>query len=263
MICSAAALQSVMSPRPSRTMRPSAMDCTTDRSRSSLARSASSARVRSAVTAASTSAVSAAVARNSWLESRLSVIDSRTNGPALCAVFQTVSDETTTSAVAAPRGPEAQRGPDEHGEDDVRNVALRRKLGEQHEGGQQRGPLEQAPAREPAHSAGRPGEDQRGDHQRAREVRSHHVRQTSANWSAPDDVPEAQRRGPEARADQRPHGGGGDKREHVAHPLQAASGRRSGGAAGRRRRRSRACCRASDRTRSPAARRSRRPAGRR
>ena len=32
--------------------------------------------------------VSAAVARNSWLDSRLSVIDSRTNGPALCAVFR-------------------------------------------------------------------------------------------------------------------------------------------------------------------------------
>ena len=86
-------------------MRPSAIDCTTDRSRSSLARSASSARVRSAVTAARTSEVSAAVAMKSWLDSRLSVIDSRTNGPALCAVFKTVSDDTTTSAVAAPRGP--------------------------------------------------------------------------------------------------------------------------------------------------------------
>ena len=94
-----------MIPRASRTMRPSAIDCTTERRRSSLARSASSARVRSAVTAASTSPVSAAVARKSWLESRLSVIDSRTNGPALCAVFQTVSPDTTTSAVAAPRGP--------------------------------------------------------------------------------------------------------------------------------------------------------------
>ena len=81
------------------------MDCTTERNRSSLARSASSALVRSAVTAASTSDVSAAVARKSWLESRLSVIDSRTNGPALWAVFQTVSDDTSTSAVAAPRGP--------------------------------------------------------------------------------------------------------------------------------------------------------------
>jgi hypothetical protein len=57
------------------------------------------------VTAASTSDVSAAAARNSCVDSRLSVIDSRTKGPALWAVFQTVRPETITSAVDAPRGP--------------------------------------------------------------------------------------------------------------------------------------------------------------
>jgi len=70
-----------------------------------LLRSASSAWVRSAVTAASTSDVSAAAAMNSWLERRLSVIEARTNGPLLCAVFQTVRAETMATAVAAPRGP--------------------------------------------------------------------------------------------------------------------------------------------------------------
>ena len=70
-----------------------------------MAPSASTARVRSAVTAARMSDVSAAAARNSWLDSRLSVIDSRTNGPALCAVFQTVRPTTTTSAAEAPGGP--------------------------------------------------------------------------------------------------------------------------------------------------------------
>ena len=63
------------------------------------------ARVRSAVTAASSSEVSAAVAMKSCVESRLSVSDSRTNGPSFCAVFQTAIEQTTRIAVAAPRGP--------------------------------------------------------------------------------------------------------------------------------------------------------------
>ena len=61
--------------------------------------------LRSAVTAASTSEVSAEMAMNSCVASRLSVIESRTNGPSFCAVFQTVIEQTTKIAVAAPRGP--------------------------------------------------------------------------------------------------------------------------------------------------------------
>ena len=61
--------------------------------------------MRSAVSAASTSEVSAETAMNSWVASRLSVIESRTNGPSFCAVFQTVIEQTTKTAVAAPRGP--------------------------------------------------------------------------------------------------------------------------------------------------------------
>ena len=61
--------------------------------------------MRSAVTAASSSDVSAEVAMNSCVVSRLSVIDSRTNGPSFWAVFQTVIEQTTKTAVAAPRGP--------------------------------------------------------------------------------------------------------------------------------------------------------------
>ena len=91
-----------------------------------------------------------------------------TNGPALCAVFQTVSDETTTSAVAAPRGPNAQRAQMSTGKTTYGTKRCDGSSATQ-EGGQHRGPLEQVPAREPAHSAGRPGEDQRGDHQRARQ----------------------------------------------------------------------------------------------
>ena len=72
---------------------------------SASARCAASARVRSAVTAARTSEVIAEVAMNSCVASRLSVIESRTNGPSLCAVFQTVIEQTTRIAVAAPRGP--------------------------------------------------------------------------------------------------------------------------------------------------------------
>ena len=47
----------------------------------------------------------AEIAMKSCVASRLSVIDSRTNGPSLCAVFQTVIEQTTRIAVAAPRGP--------------------------------------------------------------------------------------------------------------------------------------------------------------
>ena len=45
------------------------------------------------------------MARKSCVDSRLSVTDSRTNGPALWAVFQTVSDATRSSALDAPIGP--------------------------------------------------------------------------------------------------------------------------------------------------------------
>ena len=45
------------------------------------------------------------VAMNSCVASRLSVIESRTNGPLLCAVFQTAIEQTMRIAVAAPRGP--------------------------------------------------------------------------------------------------------------------------------------------------------------
>ena len=49
--------------------------------------------------------MSAEIAMKSCVASRLSVSDSRTNGPSLCAVFQTVIEQTTRIAVAAPRGP--------------------------------------------------------------------------------------------------------------------------------------------------------------
>ena len=61
--------------------------------------------MRSAVTAASNIDVSAAIAMKSCVDRRLSVIDSRTNGPSFWAVFQTVIEQTTRIAVAAPRGP--------------------------------------------------------------------------------------------------------------------------------------------------------------
>ena len=62
---SATALHSVMTPPNSRTINPSVMQRTTDRSRSSLARNAAAAVARSAVTAARISELTAAVARNS------------------------------------------------------------------------------------------------------------------------------------------------------------------------------------------------------
>jgi hypothetical protein len=87
------------------TLRRAACSSASARWVASLAARARAARVRSAVTAASSSEVSAAVAMNSCVASRLSVIESRTNGPSSWAVFQTVTEQTTTIAVAAPRGP--------------------------------------------------------------------------------------------------------------------------------------------------------------
>ena len=87
------------------TLRSAACSSASARWDASLAASASPARVRSAVSAASTSDVSADTAMKSCVESRLSVIESRTNGPSFCAVFQTVIEQTTRTAVAAPRGP--------------------------------------------------------------------------------------------------------------------------------------------------------------
>ena len=50
---------------------------------------------------------------------------------------------------------------------------------------------------------------------------SHHVRQTSANWSDGMTSPRRSDVGAEARADQGPHRGGRHQCEHVAHPFQA------------------------------------------
>ena len=69
------------------------------------ARCAASARVRSAVTAARSSEVTVEMAMKSCVASRLSVTDSRTNGPSFWAVFQTVIEQTMRTAVEAPRGP--------------------------------------------------------------------------------------------------------------------------------------------------------------
>ena len=87
------------------TLRSAACSSASARWDASLAASAAPARVRSAVSAASTSDVSAETAMKSCVASRLSVIESRTNGPSFCAVFQTVIEQTTKTAVAAPRGP--------------------------------------------------------------------------------------------------------------------------------------------------------------
>ena len=87
------------------TRRSAACSSASARWAETLSASAVATRVRSAVTAASTSEVSAEMAMNSCVASRLSVIDSRTNGPSFCAVFQTVIEHTTRMAAEAPRGP--------------------------------------------------------------------------------------------------------------------------------------------------------------
>ena len=134
--------------------------------------SASPARVRSAVTAASTSDVSAAAARNSWLDSRLSVIDSRTNGPALCAVFQHRQPRDEHERGRGAARPEPQRRPDEHREHDVRDVALgraARRAGRGRPAARRPRAPRAGPSRRTARV--RPREQQRRHDERAREVR--------------------------------------------------------------------------------------------
>ena len=68
-------------------------------------RAASSLAARSAVTAARIIEVSAATPTNSCVAIRLSVSESRTNGPEPPEVSQIVSTDAASSAEAAPRGP--------------------------------------------------------------------------------------------------------------------------------------------------------------
>ena len=112
------------------TLRSAACSSASSRWAASLTASARAARVRSAVTAASRSEVRAAVAMKSCVASRLSVIESRTNGPSSWAVFHTVIEHTHDDRRGGASRAQAQRRPEEHREHDVRHVALRCQLGE-------------------------------------------------------------------------------------------------------------------------------------
>jgi hypothetical protein len=87
------------------TRRSAACSSASARCAASVATIAATARIRSAVTAARSSDVSAEIAMKSCVVGRLSVSESRTNGPWLRDVFQTVIEQTTRIAVAAPLGP--------------------------------------------------------------------------------------------------------------------------------------------------------------
>ena len=81
------------------------------------------------------------------------MIDSRTNGPALCAVFQTVRPDTTTSAAEAPRGPNRSAAQMSAGKTTYGTSRWDGNLREQHEDHQQGDGLEGLAA---AESAGSP-----------------------------------------------------------------------------------------------------------
>ena len=130
-------------------------------------------RARSAVTAARTSEVIAEVAMNSCVASRLSVIESRTNGPSLCAVFHTVIEQTTRIAVAAPRGPKrsaahsstgkTMKGTSRCGDSSARTAST-----SDHDR-----PLEELAPANPVRARRDPGQQGRGHHEDAGRVAEH------------------------------------------------------------------------------------------
>jgi hypothetical protein len=120
-----------------------------------------------------------------------------------------------------PAGAEPQCRPDEGREDDVRDVALGRDLRQQDQDDHEGDGLEGlAPAESPK-ARRRPGQQERRDDERAREVRQPPGPPDLAELAGADDVAEPERGRPEARADDGPDGARDHEREHVADPIHS------------------------------------------
>ena len=124
--------------------------------------------------------------------------EARTNGPSFSAVFQTVIEHTMRIAVAAPRAPEAQRGPQERGEHEVGNVALGRELGEHQERDEHDPALGHVAPADAAQTEGGPGEQRRRHDQRAAASPSVHVLKTSSSSDVVITPPRRSDSGPKA-----------------------------------------------------------------
>jgi hypothetical protein len=117
--------------------------------------------------------------------------------------------------------PEAQRRPQEHGEDDVRDVALRRQFGEHDQQDQHDGALERLAAPDAGEAAGGPRQQHGRHDEDARGVAQRPGAEHTRELVRGDHVPEAQRRRAERRADERRHERAGDEGEHVDDALEA------------------------------------------
>ena len=110
------------------------------------------------------------MARKSWLESRLAVIDERTNGPALCAVFQTVRAATRSVAVAAPSGPKRSAAQISTGKTTYGTSRWSTSSASGHERHNQRGRLGRPKPGDARRARQRPGQDHRRDDDHAAQV---------------------------------------------------------------------------------------------
>ena len=115
--------------------RSAACSCASPRAAASLA-------ARSAVTAARIIEVSAATATNSCVAIRLSVSESRTNGPEPFEVSQTVSTEAASSAAAAPRGPKRSAAQISAGKITYGTSCCEARVGQDEQNGDQRRALD-------------------------------------------------------------------------------------------------------------------------
>ena len=198
----------------------------------------------------------------SWVASRLSVIESRTNGPSFGRVPDRDRADDEDRRGRSPR-PEAERRPEQHREDDVGHVALWRQRGQHDEEDEHDRALHELAPAEATEPDARPREDRRRHHEHAGGVAERPGSDDSPELVGGDHVAQAQRERPECCADHRRDQRAGDERQYVRDTLQRAAPASEAAQQQRGHARPRPCSRASGRGPSRAASRSRRGGGRR
>ena len=162
----------------------------------------------------------AEIAMKSCVARRLSVIDSRTNGPSLCAVFQTVIEQTTRIAVAAPRGPSAAP-PTRAPETRCRALLVAGAICQHHEQCEHDCPRRGAAGGCPSSRTWPRQEGGRSDQDAGRSPAS--MCERRAEVVGGDHVAEVQRHWPEGGADDGGEERARDEGQHVEHAFELAT----------------------------------------
>ena len=199
----------------------------------------------------------------SCVASRLSVIESRTNGPVVLRRApdrDRAHDEDRRGGSARP---EADRRPQQDREHDVGHVALRRQRGQHNQEDEHDRALHELAPPEATEPDARPRQDHRRHHEHAGGVTERPGPEDPPELVGRDHVAETQRERSECGADQRRDQRAGDERQHVRDTLQRAASSSEAAQQQRGQHERRPCSRPSARERSRAASRSRRAGGRR